>query len=288
MPKAALILSIVLVTLVAACVQLPWNTSSVTSATGETAMENPDLSINVSAFPTEVKGGRNISVTWNIQNNQLIGLKDVNVEVYDQCLFSGESKKHFDELRPNGMQIWMWSWSSQTTQFERDCEVKFKVTWNSTAFVTQDINVLSETEFYTREQAGTLSDLAGSMTSTTNPITISLDFSEQPPWLNGSTVYMNMGIADTGGGFISKLPNNSINITVPNDTGTVVCDEYRTVVPNLLVLNRDINFANKEATPLSCTLEIFTNNILSTGTLGVTTNYKYELDDSFTVKIKVK
>ncbi|MEM7820636.1 MAG: hypothetical protein QW751_00335 [Candidatus Aenigmatarchaeota archaeon] len=284
MQKVALLVFAILV--VAACVQLPFGRQQV-GIPGETHVENPDMNVEVVAFPAEVKGGRNISVTWNITNKQTTNrLWNVNINVYDQCLFSGDATKHFDELRENRTQTWTWRWSSQTTQFERDCNIKFKVSWESNATIIQDINVLSSTEYYTREQTGTLAAMAGTTTASTNPVTITLRFSDPLPWENNTTVYMYIDIADTGGGFIDKLPKGSIRITLPNNLKGD-CDGYKPK-GNELILDRDLNFINKMAPSLTCTFQTTTDRPISTGTLSITANYKYDLDNSFTVKVKTK
>lgn len=286
--RKSLWLLVIPVILIAACVQLPWQRAQVGPAQGVAEITDPDILVQVSAFPTEVRGGRNISVTWNLTNRQVANsLADVNVDVYDQCLFSGDATKHLLELRAGRSQTWSWKWTSQETPFERDCAIKFKVNWTSDATIVQDINVLSDTEYYTREQAGTLADLSGLMTSTTNPVSITLRFSDPLPWLTGSTVYMYIDVADTGNGLISKLPAGSINISVPSNLDAV-CDGYRQVSEGLWSLDRDLNFVNKAAPSLTCTFNTTTNKPVSTGTLGLTANYKYELDNSFTVNVKTK
>lgn len=334
------------VILIAACVQLPFGRQQVGPGPGAASNENPDISVNVAAYPTELKGGRDVSVTWNITNKQEAAtLKDINIDVYDQCLFSGDNITHFDELKPDRPQMWTWKWSSQPTQFERDCEIKFKANWTGTASILQDINVLSDTEYYNREQAGTLGALAGITMATSNPVTISLRFSDTLPWIDNITVYMHIDVADTGDGFIDKLPKGSVNITYPSDLEGE-CDDYETVPcdkiasqslcgqagcgilnrrycsgpektcptlfkescernsnlgcswveewkctgsnSHLLSLARDLTFVNRAAPSLTCTFETTTDKAVSAGTMSLTANYKYELDNSFTVKVKTK
>lgn len=288
MMKAILLVSVILVTLVAACVQLPWGRQQV-GTTSQVTIENPDISVKVSAFPSEVKGGRNISVTWNIINNQLTALKNVDVDVYDQCLFSGNNSMHFDNISANRNLLWNWHWSSQPTQFERDCEIKFKVSWDTSSMLSQDLTVLSDSEYFAREQADTLDELATMPIASNSPVTLSLVLSEPLPWTNSSIVYIYTDMADTGGGLMSKLLKDSVNITVPAnlDPTTAFCDEYR-LEGNVMVLNRDIEFINKEAPSLTCTFNTLTDRPIKTGTLSISANYKYELYDSFTIKVNVK
>jgi len=372
MKNMALLLSVTFVLLVSACVQLPFGREQVGAGPGTAEIKNSDVTVQVLAYPAEVRGGSDISVKWDTTNMQENDpLSDVNINAYDTCLFSGtETTKHFDKLQPNRTQTWDWSWTSQTTPFERDCEIKFKTNWSGTAHVSQQISVLTDSEYYAREQAGTLSALSGTSTASSNPVSISLRFSDPMPWQTGSTVYMHIDVSNIGGGLIDKMPKGSIQITVPNNlvgscdgylgagssctgTRTYPCSSYTTksecdaafcssfvtghctpvscpkthsecdtepgcdwieevmcnVVPctslttsqcgsvpgcqissssNTLVLDRDLNFVSGRAPSLTCTFTTAADEPISTGVLNMSANYKYELDNSFTVKVKTK
>jgi hypothetical protein len=288
MKNMALLLSVTLVLLVAACVQLPFGREQVGTGPGSIELKNSDVTIQALAYPAEVRGGSDISVKWDITNMQEDEpLSDVNVNAYDTCLFSGtETTKHFDTIQPNRTQTWDWRWSSQTTPFERDCEIKFTADWSGTAHVSQQISVLADSEYYTREQAGTLSELSGTYTATSNPIYIGLRFSDPLPWQNDSTVYMHIDVSNNGEGLIDKMPKGSIQITVPNNLAGS-CDGYITSGSSL-VLDRDLNFVSGRAPSLTCTFTTTADEPISTGVLNMSANYKYELDNSFTVKVKTK
>ncbi|MFQ6020597.1 MAG: hypothetical protein ACE5J4_01090 [Candidatus Aenigmatarchaeota archaeon] len=166
---------------------------------------NPDLYLKVEAIPSVVKSGRNLDILFEINNKQGYDLKNFNLNVYDQCVFSGNNSKSFDEIKANRTERWHWKWLTGTMEFERDCEIRFRTEFETKFSLSKGIAVLQESEYYQRESAGTLQDIIVQTDSTDSPVKISLSFSEPHPFLDEDSFYMYIDYTNEENGYIEKL-----------------------------------------------------------------------------------
>lgn len=287
--KKIFLLTLLAAVLLAGCV-FPGQKSQVGLTYGTSSAENPDISVSVSATPTEVTSGRNITVYFDLTNLRTDeNLTDVNLTVYDYCEFDtgGQYFKNFKPIKPNRTETWNWKWKSPNVQFERDCEIKFKVEWAGQTKILQDMVVLSDAEYYAREQAGTLQNISINSYASPSPISISLSFSDPQPWLAGEENYMYIDYSDVGGGIIDKLEEGKVNISFPDNTKVISCNYYNKI-DDVYQLNTNLSFINRAAPKTTCTFNTISTNPISTGTFRLSANYKYTLDNYFTVKIKPK
>lgn len=254
---------------------------------GLTTRENSDISIKVEAYPSEVKSGKNTTLFFTLENKQPnIDLKNITLNVYDPCLFEG-SETPIDnlELKSNRTKEVSAKYKALKTDLARNCEIKFSTTYIGTFSLLQPIAVLEETEYVNRERQGTLGQINTQPTSTTNPLVISLTFSENQPFITDDTIYMYIDYSYSGDGFIDKIDSSSISITVPENLESINCNDY-TQIGNILYLNKTLTFINNKAPRSTCTFKTRAGQALDIKTLTLIVNYKYTLDNSIIVKIK--
>ena len=154
-----LILAIVLVSLCTGLPEIPFinpgNTSVQKAGVLVIDQESPDIFVSVNAIPTEVKAGRDINVFFDLRNKNLYDLKNVNLTVYDPCIFTGDMGKYIDYIRANRTVSFSLKWTADQTDLDKDCNVKFRVSYDAESSLFQDIAVLSKSEYEQREVAGT-------------------------------------------------------------------------------------------------------------------------------------
>lgn len=276
-----LVLLLITIVLVSGCIEFPESQQATLGFVER--IDNPDVYLSSKSTPTEVKGGRNVTLTFNITSKQGFDIENVSLNAYDQCILTGENEWSKDKLRVNRTELWNWKWSSPKVDFEKDCEIKLRTEYNSQYNLTQDIIVLTESEYYTREQTGNLSDLQPSSSSGLSPLKISLTFSDSQPFLDKEKITMFIDYENKGDGFIEI---DSIAITVPNNLqGT--CNDYKKH-DGTFILNRNLTFFDNKASRSTC---IFTTNatqIIDRQILSISAHYKYMFDNSMIIKVKPK
>ena len=288
-----LVLLLITIVLISGCIDFPESQQATLGFVERT--NNPDVYLSSKSTPTEVKGGRNITLTFNLTNKQGFDIENISLSAYDQCIFSGENEWSKDELRVNRTQLWNWKWSSPKVELEKDCEIKLRTEYDSQYNLTQDIIVLAETEYYIREQTGNLSDLQPSSSSNLSPLKISLRFSDTQPFLEKEDIIMFIDYENIGDGFIEIY---NITMFVPDNLqGT--CNHYTKseatrsvdetgVSGNEFVLNRELTFFNNKATESTCTFTTNATQIIDQQILAITAYYKYMFDNSMIIKVKPK
>lgn len=275
-------LLLVAIVITSLCIQQPAQKAQFGFA--ESAL-NPDLHFTVET-DEEVRGGRNITVIFDFQNKQGFELDNVNLNVYDMCLFSGDSEKDF-ELKANRTEKWAWKWASSKPDFETECEIKFRTTYFGHVELSQDIVVLTETEYYSREDAGTLDDITIGSSSQASPISIVISFSADQPFLEGEENLIYITYENVGGGFITELETGEVNITVPDNIKDFSCNDYESQ-GNKYVLIKPLRFINENAPTSTCSFTGQASQPMDFKTLTLTATYKYALDNSFIVKVKLR
>ncbi len=282
-----MLLLLALAILVSGCVSMPWQKSQIGPIAGTTSVTNTDMSMSVAAVPAEVREEKNMSVNFDITNTQQSDLYNININVYETCGFRSDQDGftyHKDNLTSNRTLRWNPRWTAPAVQFDTDCEIKFRTSWEGNASLSQSVTVLSDAEYTAREAAGTLGDITAGMSASNSPVSITITFGSEQPWADNETVSMFIDYTDTGGGFIDNLASGSVKLTMPDNIKDSDCNHYTGID-----LNRNLSFINKAAPRSTCTFSTKAGNSpVSTGTISLTANYKYELDNSFTIKIKNK
>ena len=276
-------LLILLVVLVSMCMDSTAQQASV-------ILENPsntDLFIRAEAIPSVVRSGRNLDMIFDLTNKRQEKLKNVSFLAYDQCLFSGDNIKFFDDIQPNQTERWSWKWLTVETNFERDCTIKFNVEYSSEFSRTQSVAVLSQVEYNQREAAGTLSSVPLSSSSTQNAINIIISFSETQPFVEGDSITMFIDYVNEETGIIDQLNPEEVSMTLPRNIGNIACNEYD-LQNDKLILNRSLKFIGGRAPRSSCTFKAILSGAspIDTDAITLTAMYKYLIDNSLTVKVR--
>jgi hypothetical protein len=279
------VFALLLIVAIAGCpaipgIQLAIGKVAVTSAT-------EDISVTAEAWPDELRGGRDLNVRFELTNLQpMIDLKDIYVIVYDQCIFTGTREKDIAEFAANATTGWTWKWSSAPVELERLCEVRFKTSYEGQLQLLQDVVVLSEAEYEARTAAETLGEIQITSSSSSNPLSIKISFSEPQPFLDGERYYMYIDYSYTGVGLIDRLDSEKITIKFPDNMKDISCDVYEKK-NGYYNLTQALIFINRRAPRSTCAFTADSGDLpVKTSALSLIANYKYVLDDSFTVKVK--
>lgn len=284
------------VVLTSLCVNLPINLPflNVPSPTGTSGLEfsNEDIYMNVNTLPSEVSGGGNVTLIFQIINKANYDLEDVGLLLYDPCVFSGESgelRNHVATLKPNRTMSWSWNLKSDVITLTRDCEMKFRLYYSGKFSLFQDMVVLTQAEYNSRLLQGTLNSIPISSSSSNSPLKISLTFTEAQPLLTGTENDMQINYVYTGSGFMEV---EKLEIKVPDNLEPVNpstnCKDY-SYTGNTLTLNKPfdrLRFINKRASPSVCTFKTKASQPLDIKSLTLTADYTYIFDDSITVRVK--
>jgi len=223
-----LLLAIVFVSL---CTQLPIEIPFLTpvqeSSLALEVTTDPNLYLKVETLPKEVKEGKNISIFFEMRNKGDSILENINLYVYDQCIFSDGNKKTISVLKPDRTERWSWRWKAGNIELPTDCKIKFRTDYESNFSLFQDVAVLTESEYYIKEQEGTLESIPISSSSSYSPLSISVSFLEKQPFLEEDEITMTIGYSYIGDGIMNV---SDITIDIPNNLQFVSCSDYNYIV----------------------------------------------------------
>lgn len=284
--KNILILSVILVLSISGCINLSGQKAGFEM--GTSTVDADDLSLSIKAVPTEVKSGRSMSLTFTLQSKEN-DLKDVSVNAYDICSFTADkTEENITSMKQLTERKWSWKFILGETDFAKDCEIKLRASYKSNLLLTQDVISMSESEYYARGELGTLSELTVNSQTSTNPLKISLSFSDEQPFITGEEQKMYVHYSYSGDGYIDKL--DDVNITVPDFIASIECNGYELVTQDngdrYLTQTREIKFSNKEAASTTCTFSTDVGSEpIKTGKISLTATYIYKFDESLIVKI---
>ncbi|NIM46676.1 MAG: hypothetical protein GTN40_00760 [Candidatus Aenigmarchaeota archaeon] len=253
---------------------------------------SPDLYIKAETTSSEIRGGREVQVFFELRNKQLYDLNNVNLIVYDYPCFDVATNKFLKDdcgtdasgtLKANQTCMWHWRWKSEESEIDRRCIIKFFVAYSATSSVFQDIVVLSESEYVVREVEGTLQDIPIQSTFAKGPLNVYLTFSESQPFiadLSGYDMYINYN--NRGDGFFDNL---DIKFTAPNNIIISSCPNY-TSSGGTFTLNKDLKFIKGRAVPTICEFSTAPQTIMSIKSLNMDIGYKYTLYNHIPITVK--
>jgi hypothetical protein len=243
--------------------------------------ESPDVFIEVNAIPTEVKAGRNINVFFELRNKNLYDLKNVNLTVYDPCIFTGDMGKYIDNIGANRTVSFSLKWTAGQADLDKDCNVKFRVSYDAEYSLYQDIAVLSKTEYEQREVSGTLHSIPVQSSFPDSPLRISLSFSEAQPFMENEKYYLHLDYRNVGGGVVN-VEEKAITIKVPENVKDFSCSDYDSNLAN----KEALNFITNRASTSTCSFTTTTTPTMDIKSLSISASYKYILDNSISVRVK--
>jgi len=257
---------------------------------------SPDVYFRAQVIPLEVKSERSINLFFELRNKNSFDLENVNVRAYDVCIFDPNGQEVFipnlneaDEgvLKPNETKTWRWKWEADKTELDKDCEIKFLVEYDGEYYLSQDVIVLSESEYEIREIEERLQAIPAQSFSSNTPLRISLSFSEEQPFLEDIDYLMYIDYYNMGNGFITLNKNYPVKIQIPENIESLVCEDYTKAEILKLDKTEDLKFIRNKAPRTICDLK--TKDIdeeISIRPLTLTAKYKYVLDNSILVRVK--
>ncbi|MCD6477262.1 MAG: hypothetical protein J7K26_03870 [Candidatus Aenigmarchaeota archaeon] len=276
-----LLLSIVVIS---GCISIPGIGKASIGEQGIFNIQNPDISIDIKPSTTEVKSGRQISLKFHLTSNQN-DLFNILLNVYDQCIFTGDNLYSIDSLKHGRSKSWIWRWKAGSTEFPMNCKIKYRVSYISNFTLFHDIISMKESEYYSRQERGTLNEIKLLSNSTTNPLDIKIRFSEQQPFIEGEEYNMYIDYSYSGNGYIEKLEN--VTIKIPDFINDIKCSGYDyDKETHTLKLNRDLNFYNKKGPQTTCTFTTQLSDPLEIQKITLTANYIYKFDNSLLINVK--
>ena len=245
-----------------------------------------DVFLKAEAIPTQVRTGRSLDMIFEIRNKREDSITNATLLAYDQCVFSGDSSRTFQEIKSNETKRWSWKWETGSVNFERDCSISFKLDYSANFSRSQSIAVITENEYNQRDAAGTLSSITTSTSSTTNPIDVIFSFSKSFPLLEGDRVSIFIDYINKENGLIDKLDAGDIKIKTTRNMDDIDCNDYD-LQGDELVLNRNLKFFGGKAPRSTCTFTatVSTTSPVDVQTINLIATYKYSLDNSLAVKV---
>jgi hypothetical protein len=287
-----LLIAIVAISL---CVEIPFLpfsqlTPPKTLAPGVLELSNEEIYVNIKTLPTEITGGGNVTIIYQIMNKATYKLKNIILTLYDPCVFNNGNSKEvvINNLRPNQTNSSSWVLKSDVVNLTRDCKLKFMVKYEGIFSLFQDIAVLTSSEYNVRLLQGTLKNIPISSSSSISPLKIYLTFNEEQPFLTGIPIDMQINYAYTGDGFIN-VTSGGVAIKVPDNLlgSEPSCTDYNyDSGTQTLTLKKELKFINKRASSSICTFTTKASQMLDIKSLILTASYKYMIDGFITVKVK--
>lgn len=245
--------------------------------------ETQDLVLKAEAVPLEVRSGKKLNMYFEM--DALKDLKDLSVTITDICLFSGYlGGFNTQEFKEGSIKDFKISLTAGKVDFDTNCQIRFRTSYNAIFAAAQDIIVLSESEFLTEQRTGKINERVAQFVSTDNPLQITFSFSNPQPFENDTEEFMHIQYSASSG--LEKLSKGSVQFTAPNNV-KITCDDY-TADGNKFTLNRDLVFIDGMAKKSTCKLTTNAQQDADLKTLQITTNYLYKIDNSINVKIKPK
>jgi|GEM_PF-6614926 len=222
MNKFLPLIFIIALVAVSGCVEVPNIFEQKVTTPGSKA-ENSDISVRVQLTPQEVLSERSAVLEFEVQNlRNDINLTDVTINFYDLCDMENETPTmfHYDFIRPNMTKYNKIDLRVPKVVFDHECKIKYRVEYNASTYLMQDIAVLTEGEYAAREIAGTLGEIQTSTKTVNSPISISFTLSESQPireTKEGEKVHAYFKFIDAGNGIIDKLETGSVGLKIPEN-----------------------------------------------------------------------
>ncbi len=294
--RKSFVLPVLLSTLIAGCVGQGGDVlKSLIDVPLLTASATEDVNI-YAQVPEFARQNREFN--WHIVVQPSIDIKNFAVDIYDACKFEDKSNaeeksalKNPQEIKANHTKIYTLTYSLGMIDFEGECEVRFKTSHKATATASTTVIALSDTEWQQRKARGTLSALPINTYVSSNPLKVEISWSEDPRFLDQSTIQMYVEYRNAGSGSIKKLESKAVNITLPKnlELADPNCDDYSYDVDKReLILVRSLDFIAKKAKRSTCTFKTKAAGDIDSQSIVATADYVYETDNSVKIPMLKK
>jgi len=225
---------------------------------------------------------------WQLVVEPSVDIRDVKIEVYDTGLFEpweGSKGPFFKDLiKANNTETFSLKYHMGDPGLAEETKIKLRMFYSSNSSISTTVAVLSEVEYFERKSAGTLGEIPITTWASTNPLKISVSWSDQQPLLDSQEVQMYIDYQNTGKGFIEKLGPGDVYFVIPGNLEFRACDDYG-LEGNRIVLKREIDFVQKRAKRSTCTFKAKASEAIDSRSIVGIAIYRYEIDEEVRVPI---
>ena len=299
MKKIAFLPLIASLMLLSGCVNLPGAEISDVGllGLGEPEYTIPEeISVAVQAVPGNVRPGRRMEAFFDIDNTGNTTLENVRLDDVDNCVFNLQEKEGIDgtNLEPLDKKSPTWTFEApENVTMDKRCDMRYRVSYDSTAHALFNVRALSEDEYITREKAGDLAGLSDvRYEKTRTPVEIMAEVSEEQPMIEGESFLVHFHIENKGDGFVDEdgFKPGDIRLSFPGDILDLYGCQEMEVDPNNgennEIIFKDIDFRNGRTAKTSCRFSIDEEiDTSETGTFRMSVDYRYVNDGLFEVSI---
>lgn len=228
----------------------------------------------------------NSDFNWQLVVQPSIDIKDFRTEIYDTGLFKAAEGQDIkaDTIHANTTKIFPLSYKMGDAGLAEKTDIKMRSFYRSNVTISTTVAVLSEVEYFQRKAQGRLSEIPVYTWMSTNPLQLTISWSDTMPLLDAQAVQMYVDYQNTGSGYVEKLMPGEVTFVVPTNIEFVSCDDYN-VTGNKLVLKRDLDFLQKRAKRSTCTFKAKASGTIDSQSLSGMALYSYEIDSKVTVPI---
>ncbi len=283
-----LLLPIVLISLCSSLPNIPFVSQQLETVISD--LSNPDIFVKVEALSSQIRGGRDFKVFFELRNKQSYDLTGINFDVYDHpCIEdSGNFKMATPRdckdtiLKPNESCTWTWRWTAKGSDIDKLCQIKFVVSYAAHNTLHQDIAVLSAAEYERREIEGTLGGISITSSSPQGPLNIFLTFSEPQPFLADLSGYgMDINYHNRGNGFFENIV---IGLTVPSNMLSLSCEDYESGSLRQPWSNY-LKFIKGRSVSSICTFDTSSPAVMDVQPFSMDIDYTYKIYNTIPISI---
>jgi len=223
---------------------------------------------------------------WQIVAQPTVDITDFRAEVYDRGLFTNLTPDEVsaDSINANTTKLFPISYRMGDPGLAEKTDIKMRSFYKSRAMTSTTVAVLNEVEYFQRKAKGTLGEIQVSTWSSTNPLLLTVSWSDPMPLLDAQEVQMYVDYQNLGDGYIEKLNTSDVTFTVPENLEFMSCDDYKNEGGSL-ILKRDLDLLQKRAKRSTCTFKAVAAGPVDSRSLTGTAAYNYEIDGTVTVPI---
>ncbi|MCD6367532.1 MAG: hypothetical protein J7L45_00425, partial [Candidatus Aenigmarchaeota archaeon] len=240
---------------------------------GPNYTESENLLINAEVFPSEVIGGKEASLYFDVSNKGTTTINDFDLVFTDLCEFTGNGlEKKISVLKPGDMEQWNWKIKSRHVNFPMTCTLRYDVSYRTNSSARYDIAAVSEEEQERLLRKGEMNNIQLHYYKSKTPVEINMWMSEEQPVVENSTFYLYIKLNNVGSGYVDKIPAGQGKLTYPKFLEMVSCDDYDKDGN----LKRDLKFYKGETKTSTCKFRVKEGTVISDiGSFSVKINYKY-------------
>ena len=227
--------------------------------------------------------------SWQLVVQPSIDIKDFRFEIYDHGLFTtvtGENIVGTSDINANSTKTFPITYTMGDAGLAESTNIKMRSFYSSNATMSTTVAVLNEVEYFQRKANGKLDEIPVSTYSSTNPLQLTVTWSDTMPLLDAQGVQMYVNYQNKGEGFIDRLYAGNVTFTIPSNLEFVTCDDYGyNAATGKMTLMRDLDFLQKTAKKSTCTFKAKASGAMDSRSLVGTALYMYELDSTVNVPI---